>query len=86
MVALRLSHCAPHRGYGQPLIAAKILKAIEAPSAVAVGTDGVELSMKASIGISVFPKDGATGAELIRRADEAMYAAKQSGSGFAFAH
>jgi predicted signal transduction protein with EAL and GGDEF domain len=39
-----------------------------------------------SIGISVFPKDGADAAELIQRADDAMYVAKQNKSGFAFAH
>jgi GGDEF domain-containing protein len=38
-----------------------------------------------SIGISVFPRDGATVTELIRRADEAMYVAKGDKSGFAFA-
>ena len=68
------------------MIAAKILAAIQAPCQVH-GQEGlVNLFVGGSIGISVFPKDGATAAELIRSADEAMYAAKENTSGFAFAH
>ncbi len=67
------------------MIAAKVLKAIRVPCDVVVGDGLVQLCLSASIGISVFPKDGASAAELIRRADEAMYGAKQLGSGFAFA-
>jgi GGDEF domain-containing protein len=33
----------------------------------------------------VFPKDGASASALIKRADEAMYGAKENKSGFAFA-
>jgi diguanylate cyclase len=67
------------------MIAAKILAAIQAPCEVC-GRDGlVNLWVGGSIGISVFPKDGANAAELIRRADEAMYVAKGNKSGFAFA-
>lgn len=67
------------------MIATKILAAIQAPCEV-YGRDGpFKLRVGGSIGISVFPKDGASAAELIRRADEAMYVAKESKSGFAFA-
>jgi predicted signal transduction protein with EAL and GGDEF domain len=67
------------------MIAAKILAAIQAPCAVS-GPDGlINLQVGGSIGISVFPKDGASAADLIQRADDAMYVAKQSKSGFAFA-
>jgi diguanylate cyclase (GGDEF)-like protein len=67
------------------MIAAKILAAIQAPCEVC-GRDGVvNLCVGGSIGISVFPKDGASAAELIRRADDAMYVAKENKSGFAFA-
>jgi predicted signal transduction protein with EAL and GGDEF domain len=52
---------------------------------VRVGDVIVNLSIQASIGISIFPKDGATAAALIQRADEAMYGAKENQSGFAFA-
>ena len=67
------------------MIATKILAAIEVPCEVS-GRDGlVNLWVGGSIGISVFPKDGASAAELIRRADDAMYVAKENKSGFAFA-
>ena len=66
-------------------IAAKILKAIQAPCAVRVGDVVVNLRLDASIGISEFPKDGDSAAALIKSADEAMYAAKENKSGFAFA-
>jgi len=67
------------------VIAAKILKAIQAPCVVRVADVTVSLSLEASIGISVYPKDGTSAAELIKRADAAMYAAKEDKSGFAFA-
>ena len=68
------------------MIAAKMLKAIRAPCDVRLDDDViVNPCIDASIGIAVFPKDGAIAAELIQRADEAMYVAKQNRSGFAFA-
>jgi diguanylate cyclase (GGDEF)-like protein len=67
------------------MIAAKILKSIQAPCGVRVRDVIVNLCLEASIGISVFPKDGASVGSLIKRADEAMYGAKESKSGFAFA-
>ena len=67
------------------MIAAKILKAIQAPCDLRVDDVIVNLCIGASIGISVFPKDGTTAAALIKRADEAMYGAKENKSGFAFA-
>jgi diguanylate cyclase (GGDEF)-like protein len=67
------------------MIAAKILKAIQAPCALRVDDVIFNPSIEASIGISVFPKDGATAATLIKRADEAMYRAKENKSGFEFA-
>jgi diguanylate cyclase len=67
------------------MIAAKILKAIQAPCDVRVGDVVVNRCLEASIGISVFPKDGDSAAELIKRADEAMYEAKENKTGFAFA-
>ena len=68
------------------MIATKILKAIQAPCEVRVGEVIVNLCLEASIGIAVFPKDGDRAAELIKRADEAMYGAKENKSGYAFAH
>ena len=67
------------------VIAAKILKAIQAPCDVLVSDGIVSLRLEVSIGISVFPQDGASVAALIKRADEAMYGAKENKSGFAFA-
>jgi diguanylate cyclase len=67
------------------MIAAKILRAIQAPYDLRVGDVIVNPCLGASIGISVFPRDGASAAALIKRADEAMYGAKGSKCGFAFA-
>ena len=67
------------------MIAGKILKAIQAPCDLRVGDVAFNLRLEAAIGISMFPKDGASAAALIKRADEAMYWAKENKSGFAFA-
>jgi diguanylate cyclase (GGDEF)-like protein len=67
------------------MIAAKILDAIRAPFNVSARDDIINSCLGASIGISIFPKDGVTADALIKRADEAMYAAKESKSGYAFA-
>ena len=45
--------------------------------------DGQSVRVSASIGIALFPEHGTTTAELLRRADAAMYLAKRSGSGHA---
>lgn len=68
------------------MIAAKILKAIQAPCDLREGDVVVNLRLEAAIGISMFPKNGASAAALIKRADEAMYWAKENKSGFAFAN
>jgi diguanylate cyclase (GGDEF)-like protein len=67
------------------MIAAKILKAIQTPCNVNVRDVIANPCMKASIGISVFPRDGDTASALIERADEAMYQAKKSETGYIFA-
>lgn len=59
------------------LAAVNLLAAVAMPCEVANGT--VQLS--ASIGISVYPDDGADAETLIHRADEAMYCAKPQGGG-----
>lgn len=47
--------------------------------------EGHRLTMAASIGISVYPRDGMDAAALLRNADAAMYEAKQAGcNGFRF--
>jgi len=58
-------------------VADKLLQVISEPIAL----EGRELCANASIGISVFPRDGDNADDLIRRADAAMYAAKDHGRG-----
>ena len=59
----------------------KLMVVLEMPCIVA----GLELMVKASIGVSMYPKNGSNKEDLIKFADEAMYAAKQNKVGFAFA-
>lgn len=42
---------------------------------------GTDVGVSFSIGIAVFPEDGATSDQLLARADEALYQAKRSGRG-----
>ena len=56
-------------------IAGKILAAMALPHVVS----SVDLHATTSIGISLFPDDGIDAASLIKKADAAMYQAKQSG-------
>ena len=41
--------------------------------------DGQQLQVSASIGVTIYPQDGASPEQLLRHADQAMYVAKQSG-------
>ena len=56
-------------------VAHKLLRAIELP----VEAEGRDLSVTPSVGIALFPHDGATPTELIKNADTAMYIAKSRG-------
>ena len=56
-------------------VAHKLLRAIELP----VDAEGRDLSVTPSVGIAMFPHDGATPTELIKNADTAMYIAKSRG-------
>ena len=62
-------------------LAEKILKALMKPFEV----EGRRLEISGSIGIALCPKDGADWTTLMRRADEAMYAAKRSHKGYMLA-
>ena len=57
-------------------VAGKLLASLEQPYTIGVAE---EVSISASIGISVFPDDAADAATLMKHADTAMYAAKQAG-------
>lgn len=62
-------------------VAERITHALVAPFLL----DGGEMSVTASIGISLFPDDGADAALLVRHADTAMYRAKEDcGAGYRF--
>ena len=67
------------------MIAQKIVQVVQAPCAIKVREGTLSARVKASVGISTFPKNGATAEELINSADKAMFRAKQAGSGVAFA-
>lgn len=60
--------------------AQKICHAITAPFEI----DGHDIVVSASIGIAVFPINGADSSTLLRHADTAMYRAKKKSSGFQF--
>ena len=63
------------------LVITKILASLERQFA----PGGHELFVRASVGIAFYPADTLEPAELMRRADLAMYAAKESGSRIGFA-
>jgi len=65
---------------GRPAVAAMTDSLIERMQAVFV-IDGTRLSVSPSIGISIFPDDGFSPDELLRRADAAMQQAKEGGRG-----
>lgn len=54
-------------------IANSVLRTIAQPVSIA----DLELTIKTSIGIAIYPEHGASGAQLIAKADAAMYLAKQ---------
>ncbi len=58
-------------------VAAHVIESMAAPFVVA----GSEQFLNASIGIAIYPADGASADELLRNADTAMYRAKESGRG-----
>ncbi len=61
-------------------IAANLLDAVAAPAMIG----SLKVSVRPSVGIALFPGDGTTAADLLRRADAAMYHAKQRRAGCAF--
>lgn len=63
------------------LVAEKLTNAIQAPCKATTGM----LTIKASIGIATYPKDGSSASALIKSADDAMYKAKRSNLPYVFA-
>lgn len=62
------------------IVAEKIIKAISPP----INIDDYQLSIEASIGVAMFPEDGAFDTELVQHADIAMYEAKRNKTAIAF--
>jgi diguanylate cyclase (GGDEF)-like protein len=67
------------------IFAEKLVRTIQAPCSIGERDATVHVEVNASIGISLFPEDGVAPQILVEKADAAMYRAKQSCSGIAFA-
>jgi diguanylate cyclase (GGDEF)-like protein len=65
--------CVPSRSAAQD-----VASAIAARIAVPYRLSGEEVRVTAAIGLSMFPEDGRSPAELLRRADQLMYRAKST--------
>jgi diguanylate cyclase (GGDEF)-like protein/PAS domain S-box-containing protein len=63
-------------------IAQNILTKLQQPFQL----NGIQIQINASIGIAIYPRDGASTIHLMRNADAAMYQAKREGTGFVFYH
>ncbi|MBV8084235.1 MAG: diguanylate cyclase [Chloroflexi bacterium] len=73
--AILLPGCGPEPAHGA---AAKLVQVFATPFDV----EGDLAWVKASVGVAVCPQDGDDAGLLMRRADRAMYQAKDSGSGY----
>ncbi len=67
------------------MVAENLIKKIQAPCNINTHDLTFSRSIMASIGISIFPKDGATADVLVMSADRAMYVAKRNKTGYSFA-
>jgi diguanylate cyclase (GGDEF)-like protein len=63
------------------MVAAKVAQAVQAPCAIRIRDGQTRVSVRASIGVAIFPKDGTTADALVKSADAAMDRAKQAKSG-----
>jgi diguanylate cyclase (GGDEF)-like protein/PAS domain S-box-containing protein len=66
-------------GADERALSASLLQRIMDVVALPVEVDDKEFFLGCSLGVAVYPQDGETSAELIERADIAMYQAKESG-------
>jgi len=73
-VLVDLNHFTDH----EPLLD-RLLHAASSPVTVSTSSGPVRLQVSASIGVTLYPQDNADADLLLRHADQAMYAAKQSG-------
>ena len=67
------------------VIVEKLIRAIEEPCDVSIRNLVISPLITASVGISIFPKNAVTPDGLIKSADKAMFQAKRSRLGYAFA-
>ena len=77
--------CLPGNFHNQEQLshlACKLFAVVSAP--LKIGK--LNLTVRPSIGIAIFPADGATAETLLRSADAAMYEAKRHATGYAFAN
>jgi diguanylate cyclase len=65
-------------------IAEKIIARIGEPFQLETEAGPIDVSVKCSVGISIFPRNGSTDTLLIASADKAMYRAKRAGGGYSF--
>lgn len=65
-------------------IAEKIIARIGEPFELATAAEPIQVSVKCSVGISIFPRNGSTDKLLVASADKAMYQAKRAGGGYAY--
>src|ERR1017187_780282 len=65
----------PHKKEEATVVAKDLLDALAAPFLI----EGHQLTIGASIGISIFPENSQDAADLMQQADSAMYAAKRDG-------
>jgi len=72
-----LTDLGAHSSDVAEMVATKVLEALAAPFTIG----DAEFEIGASVGIALYPEDGATPSELLRAADSAMYQAKGGGRG-----
>jgi diguanylate cyclase (GGDEF)-like protein len=67
------------RNVSNPAVASIVATKLIASLAIPIEVAGADVKVGASIGIALFPEHGADGQELLRVADQAMYAVKKRG-------
>jgi diguanylate cyclase len=65
-------------------IAEKIIARVGEPFELETAAEPIKVSVRCSVGISIFPRNGSTDILLIASADKAMYQAKRAGGGYAY--